>query len=349
LSGNVSVLVGVLKDFDTVKTAEGITPLSDMENRAKWSWLRLQRGRSIDAEIKACLAKMRESNKAAETEDALDQLIGETLLSESPSSWQQRKLQYIVEDDIIKAVATTKHLLIPPEQVLQVADRVCAGRGQALEVNENLAGLVGIRGEHAGIELGFHIFPGDILTRKAISVSSYAKTLVCLNPLTFAGIGNFGRFGLEPKHERVLRIRRITELEPRLDEAITSSWKIIEDLERLIEKSKTTTVDDREAKTILAAFSQAYGIGLRPVKEVVGRLTQEGHTTYGMAQASSWVAKHGESWRKTPEGEHPKARQSMATVGAACLLIDDPPVTAAKARKWLGDQKAKTLEELGLE
>lgn len=337
------VLVGVLKDFDTVETAEGDVPLSDMENRAKWSWLRLQRGRSIDAEIKKCLEQMRETNKAAETEDALDQLIGETLWD---MGTEQRTLQYIVEDDIIKAVATTRHLLIPPDKVMETAERICAGRGQALERDENLIGYVGEREEYAGIRLGFHIFPGDILTRRAISVSSYAQTLSCLNPLTFAGIGNFGRFALKPRHERVLRIRKISELEPRIDEAICQSWKVIEDLERLIYQSKTCHVSEKEAKTILAAFSHAYGIGLRPVKEVVARLTQEGNTTYGMAQASSWVARHGESWRKTPEGKKPMARQNMATVGAACLLIDDPPATAAKARKWLGDQKLKTLEEL---
>jgi len=331
MSGNVEVLVGTLSDLKQVETAQGTKEVEDIQDRAKWSWLRLHYGRSIDDEIKQTVEARKAELGLKVSSVVLDDMVTRLIRSDA----QQRELQYIVVDDIVKGVATTKHLLIPPEQVLEAAGEIADTQGLLLTEQEGLAGLVSTEKEVAGIQIGFHIYPGDILTRKAISVSSFARTIMCTNPLTWAGIGNFQKFGLGKTHERVLRIERRAELRPRLEKAITGSREILGKLEELIDKSKHTPVNDREAKAILTAFTKAYGIGLRPTEEVIQRLTVEPKSTFGMAQAASWVARHGERWKKPTEGELPHAKQSMAVVGAASLLIDDVQVTYARALEWL--------------
>jgi len=331
MSGNVEVLVGTLSDLKQVTTAQQVRDVKGFQDRAKWSWLRLHLGRSVDEEIKRRV----ELRKAALGEKVSSVVLDELVTWAIHSPVYQRDLQYIVVDGTVKGVATMKHLLVPPEQVLEAAEEIADSQGLLLTEQEGLAGLVSTEKEAAGIQVGFHIYGGDILTRKAISVSSFARTIICTNPLTWAGIGNFERFGLGRTHERVLRIEKITELRPRLERAIAGSREILSKLEELIDRSRRTPVNDREAKAILTAFAKAYGIGLKPIEEVIQRLTVEPKSTFGMAQAASWVARHGETWRATPEGQTGHAKQGMATVGAASLLINDVGVTYARAMEWL--------------
>jgi len=323
------VVVGELTNPQTIKTAENSVKIGEWDDRARWSWLRLQRGRRVDDEIKASL----EAEK--EWSDIFKQLMPQ----------KQRPVQYIMIDGDVKAVASTKHLLIPPEEVTEAARDICTR--QELEQDYALDGLIGREGEVAGIQVGWQIDPGNILTRRAISVSSWASTVLCTNPLSWAGIGNFGRFGLKPEHTRVLRIQDKTELRPRLERAITTARKEVKALEDLIERSKTTKVKPQEARMILAAFAKAYRIGLKSIKEVTRLLEVHPRTTYGMAQAASWEARHGESFRKTADGEvSTRTRQAMATVGAACLLIEQPEPTYQQAMKWLKGQWPTVKEDL---
>lgn len=323
-------MIGTLTGVNQISTEQETAKVNGIQNRAKCSWLRLQHGRRVDGII-ANHRDFYDEKLGDATSIVMDAMINEDLTAK----FKQRPLQYIVVGGQVKGIASLKHLLIPPEQVLEAAKGIADAQGLELAQEEGLAGLVSTDREIAGIKIGFHIYPGDILTRRAISVSSYACTIMCTNPLTWSGIGNFGRFGLDKTHERILRIERITELKPRLESAIKGSRELLGRLTDLIEKSRNTRVKDKEAKTILTAFCSAYGIGLSPIEEAIKRLELEPKTTFGMAQAASWVARHGETWRKTPKDLEGHARQGMATVGAASLLIDDPKDIYTKALKWL--------------
>jgi len=329
---SAQVYIGTLADLDKINTEEGGQQVRGFQDRAMWSWLRLQRGRRVDAEIKRAAEDMKTQDKTT----VLEELILEHLID----TRDQRIVQYIIMDGEIKAVASTKHLLIPPEEVLQAANEVIHEYTPLVtEQDPSLDGLIVTdENEYAGLYLGFHMDPGNILTRRAISVSSYIRTLICTNPLTFAGIGNFGRFGLEPRHERVLRIHKITELKPRIQAAITEAGGNVENLKKMVNHAKQNQVDPKEARIILSAFSKAYGIGDKVIQELLGRLQEEPSTTYGMSQAASWIARHGESWKKPVAGQAEHARQSMAVVGAASLLVEDPHLTHEKAAAWLRGQ-----------
>jgi len=326
----MSVVVGRLLSPEVIETEDG-QPLTiaGMRDRAKWSFLRLQHGRSIDAEIKA----------AREEEKDMDTILTDL--------WpqQQRNVQFIMSADrLVKAVASTRHLLIPPAQVYQIAAEIIGPSKVAQD--KGVVGTVTILEEIPGIKVGFQVHGGEITTRRAVSVSSFASIIQCLNPLSWVGTGNFERFGVSGEYERVLRIKKVSELRPRLERAITGAKENLKQLERLIEKSKTTKVNPEEARLVLGAFSAAYSVGLKPVDELLKRLDQEDKTKWGMAQAASWVARHGESWRATPEGQVERSRQNMATVGAAALAVKDVKATAEQCRKWLEGQKSKLAEKL---
>jgi len=329
-------LIGTLADLNKVRTEEGTTDVKGFQDRAMWSWLRLHHTKRIDQEIKDLAGKMnqRGPNLKLIYKPALEELILEHLVDDKA----QRQIQYIIADGEIKAVATTKHLLIPPQEVEAVANEILQATRITVEEDPHLKGLVATTETVGGLRYGFHVFPGDILTRRAISVSAYVGVIMCLNPLTWAGIGNFGRFGLSPKHERILRIQKRSELRPRMEAAIKGAGQEISALRKMVDYARTNRVDPREAKIILSAFSKSYGIGDKVIQELLGRLESEDRTTYGMSQAASWVARHGESWKKPKEGQEEHARQSMAVVGAASLLVEDPRLTREKAEKWLKGQ-----------
>lgn len=332
MSSSTQVLVGTLADLDRVRTLQGEAKVKGFDDRAMWSWLRLHYTKQIDEEIKKVAEQM--GLKSKDRTPALQELILEHLID----SRKQREIQYIISDGKIKAVATTKHLLIPPEEVEAVAYEVLKTSKLEVDRDPNLKGLISNTDTVGGLRYGFHVFPGDILTRRAVSVSAYVGVIMCLNPLTWAGIGNFGRFGLAPKHERILRIQVKSELRPRLEAAVQGAGKEISALKKMVEYAKANKVDPREARIILSAFSKSYSIGDKVVQELLGRLESEDRTTYGMSQAASYVARHGESWKKPKEGQEEHARQSMAVVGAATMLVKDPKVTCEKALHWLKGQ-----------
>jgi len=350
----MSVVMGVLRDANHVETERGEVLPVEFEGRAAWSWLRLQHGRAIDDEIKAALDEAERRAPEGAHKGTVKGLRERAMMAflESAIPSTQRTVQFIVDDTekLVKAVASTRHLLIPPGEVEATANEILTQRAISFQVDPDLEGLVSMNKEEvAGLYVGFHVHPGDILTRRAISVSSYTYTLVCTNPLSWAGVGGFGRFGLRNlgEHERILRIERRIELRPRLEQAIDQAGQMMDKLRSMVQHAQENQVDPREARTILYAFSKAYGIGDKVIEELLGRLGREPSTTFGMSQAASYVARHGEAYRETPEGQTPRARASMATIGAASLTIEDPRLTYEKVKKWLGGQALPDyLEEL---
>jgi len=346
----MSVVIGTLERPDIIRTKSGEKiPVDVFDMRAAWSWLRLQAGRKIDNEIKEAIRREEQKRKQRLDREERRKILMDFVASHIGG--EQRETQFILssamDETEIKAVASLHHLLIAPEEVQAVAKNILSSANLSILQEPALQGLVATQeGEYAGLKVGLHLDPGDILTRRAISVSSYVQTILCTNPLTWAGIGGFNRFGLEGgRYERILRIKKRAELEPRLIKAVESGVKNIEKLKSMVEYAKTNKVDPKEARVILTAFSKAYGIGDKVIVELIDRLKKEDKTTYGMAQAASWEARHGQAFK---ENVH-HARQSMATVGAASLLIDEPAVTYEKAKRWLGEHFKEWLKKKGRE
>jgi len=338
------IVVGVLEGNKIIPSneSEAIYYVTDWDNRAAWSWLRLQEGRRIDDIIKEAFRKQKVKKKK-ERKDILTNMVLER------ASKKQRVVQFIIDDNnIIKAVASLNHLLISPEEVKAITIKILTNKNRSYKYDSMLEGLISYDDTATdGFELGFKIDYGDILTRNAIRVSSFITVIQCFNPISFARIGSFRRFGIKPSDERVLRIKIKSELEPRLDEAIDRALENRKAVYNMLEYAKKNKVDPKEAKTILIAFCKAYGLGDNVILDVLDRLEAEDKTTYGMAQASSYIARHGEKFKtlKT-ENRKSRARESLATISAASLLITDPKVTYEQALKWLkGRFPKKKFEE----
>lgn len=330
------VIGSLLNPYEIQPTQGEIVKVDRISSRAFWSFFRLQNGKQADAEIK----RLKATSKTP---------MGDYL---AKMGKQQKQLQYILLDGQVKAIASTKHLLIPPSEVEATVRELT--KTSAYD-DPALHGLVLVTQTQELIpydphpfKLGIHVFCGDIFTRRAISISNFIEQPLCFNPLTFADIGGFNRFGIntnKDQYTRVLRITKKEELRPRITKALDEAKATVDKLVGVIERSKEKKVKAQEARQILTAFASAYGIGLSPIREVINRLNKEPKTLYGMASASSFVARHGETFRAI-EGKKSYNRQGMATVAGACILIDEPKVTAEKARKWLKGNLPKTPEWL---
>ena len=338
----ISVVIGKLADPSEVKSQTGERiHIEDWQSRAKWSYLRLVQGRKIDDEVKKAREQMQ-----TDTETVLDQLVGETVLAQK----QATPLQFIMSSNKVVAVATMKHLLIPPDTVYTTAyQAVYSATNKAIVVSEEeprLQGRVIYLDGFAGIKTGVQIDPGDLITRTAIRVGVFARVEMCFNPLSWLGVSGLGRFGVPSDYERVLRIQKLNELFPRLQAAITNAQTHLGDLAKRVEHTKGVSLSSKKATLLNGSMCMAYGLGEKTIKEVMERYAQgEDKTQYGLAMAQSWQAQHGEH-RKTPEGRINRVPQSLSTISGATLLIDDIKTAEAKARKWLQGQKSKLAQDL---
>jgi hypothetical protein len=319
----LTVVVGKLASPEAIKTENGeLIPVEDWQGRAAWSYLRLVYGRSVDDQIKAVNPKDRPNYIKA-------------LMFKAA---QERPLQFIMSSGQVIGVATTKHLLIPPEQVYDAARQIL---GQPFEVQEGLHGQIYYLDGFAGIKTGVQIDGGDLTTRFAIRVGVFARVELCFNPLSWLGVSGLGRFAIPSDYERVLRIQKLNELFPRLKAAIVNAKGKLADLEKRVEHTKRVSLSPTTANILNGAMCMAYGLGEKTIRQVMERYNQaEDKTQYGLAMAQSWTAQHGEH-RKTPEGQTCRVPQSLSTISGATLLIDDIKTAEAKAKKWLQDQRSR--------
>jgi hypothetical protein len=331
----ISVVVGKLVNPSQIETEEGdYVPVKEWEDRAKWSYLRLVKGRKIDDTIKL-------HHEAGDTE-IMNRLLWDSV--------QDRPLQFIMSaDNEVVAVATMKHLLIPPDTVYTTAYRaVYSATNKAIFVSveePRLQGRVIYLDGFAGIKTGVQIDGGDLTTRFAIRVGVFARVEMCFNPLSWLGVSGLGRFAIPSDYERVLRIQKLNELFPRLQASIANAKDKLGDLEKRVNHSKGVSVSSPTALTLTGAMGMAYGLGAKTIRQVLDRFKEEDKTQYGLAMAQSWTAQHGKH-RRTPEAQTTRVPQSLSTISGATLLIDDVKTAEAKCKKWLGDQKSKLAEDL---
>jgi len=321
----ISVVVGELVNPRHIETEQGETIPIGWQNRAKWSYLRLVYGRKIDDTIKA---------HKEDRPEFMDQLL--------IGVKQERPLQFIMSANEVVAVATQKHLLIPPEQVYATARQII---GEPLSSHEGIYGQTYMFGEFAGIKTGVQIDGGDLTTRFAIRVGVFARVEMCFNPLSWLGVSGLSRFRIPSDYERVLRIKKLNELFPRLEASIYNAKDKLGDLKGKVDRAKHTFMSSPMALTLTGAMGMAYGLGAKTIAQVMDRFKAEHQTQYGLAMAQSWTAQHGKH-RRTPEEQTIRVPQSLSTISGATLLIDDIKTAEDRCKKWLGNQKSKLAEDL---
>lgn len=323
----LTVVVGKLETPDRIRTDAGDTiKIDEWGGRAVWSFLRLVYGRSIDQAI-----------KNVHKDDREDYFYDRLLKAK-----QKRSLQFIMAANDVHAVASTKHLLIQPGQVYKTAAEIL---GASLKTEDYLDGRIFYSGRFAGIKVGYQIDGGDLTTRFAVRVGVFARVELCFNPLSWLGVSGLGRFALPSNYERVLRVKKLNELFPRLKAAITNAESNLGDLEKRVDLAKDKHIPLDVVTRINGAMCAAYKLGKKAMQQVMEQYAKEDQTQYGLAMAQSWVAQHGEH-RKTPEGKTNHVPQTLSTISGATLLIDNIATADIKADLWLGSQKSKLAQAL---
>jgi len=343
----INVLEGRLEDPYTILAQGSRVKVSEWKSKAAWQFLRLSLGyERADSLIK----EYAEREGISKRERRLRNVPLEVIQKYNVRN--ERELQFILEGNCVVAVATLQHLLVPPSKVYAVADRML--KTQAIETfSFPLEGKTYILQEEYGYQRGIQVVAGDLITQRAIKVSGSLKILSCLNPISWIGIGVFERFmGYVSGWERIVRIKRLTDLEPRLKNAISSTVRKLPSLSFNIERAKKCKVPLCDAEMFTVAFGYSYSLGAKVLKQVLERFESEDKSLYGLAQAFSWVAAHGEKIRKTPEGMESHARQKLSTIAGAFLTLDPNAYEDAKDRtiEWLKrhirEGKLETYEEL---
>lgn len=315
------VVIGEMSQLgDRIHTDGGnLVPVNGIDDRAAWSWVRLQMNSRIKGDE---YVKAQEVGPGGKGVAAYERLLHTTE--------NQRQLQYIISDDVIKAVASTKHLLLAPEEVIEVAKKV----DEALHAEANFSGLVKQIRDLPGFSINYQLDPGNIFTREAIRMGFNLRVKGCFNPLSFLGGGGFNRFigtrNPQGKFERILRVEHKVDLEERIRESILSSGEAVEELGETIENSKKIQLSPDQAKTLSVAFPSAWSFGKGIIDQVIHRYREEDQSLWGLAQAASYVARHGEH-----SGNAKYADTRLGVVGAAYLNVSDVDTVVDKCKEWL--------------
>ncbi len=323
----LTVVVGKLETPHRIRTEAGETiNLDEWRGRAVWSYLRLIYGRSIDDIIKRVDKEQRE-----------DFFYKKLRLAQ-----QTKPVQFILSSNDVHAVASTKHLLIQPQQVYETAQDIL---GASLKTEKYMDGQVLYTGNIAGIKIGYQIDGGDLTTRFAVRVGVFARVEMCFNPLSWLGVSGLGRFSIPSDYERILRVKKLNELFPRLEAAITNAKTKLGGLEDRVDQAHKTRLTPKTAQLLNGAMCNAYGLGEKTIKRVMEQYQKEDPTQWGLAMAQSWEAQHGEH-RKTPEGKTDRVPQSLSTISGATLMLNDIKTARVKARQWLGTQNSPLAKKL---
>lgn len=333
------VVIGTLKQPYTVKAADSSSPvINEWDQRARWSYLRLQLGKKkADAVIKnhfdAVETMKQETLTKEEREKEMEHLFN-LLVSKQG---KPRKLQFIMDGYKVIAVASLKHLLIPPREVYDIVEEIVREnfpKNKSMSVAQ-LSGLTYKVKHVAGITFGVQVFGGNITTRKAISLSSWMRVQGCLNPLSWLGLGSFKSFGVSNgRFERVLRIKVKEDLKPRLKAAIENNMNQINTLDERISEAKKVYLKKDEAAIIASAFGLSWSVGEKVILQVLKRYAQEAQSQWGLSMALSYVAAHGK-FRKVPKGVRSDVAQNLSTMAGASMLMKDKNYTKQQCIDWL--------------
>lgn len=316
------------------------TDINRWNYRAMWSYLRLQFGRKIDAAIKAELEGLPRAERLIRMAEFFEEAVSK---QEEP-----RMLQFIVDDSKIElnviAVASLKHLLIPPAEVYGMAEQIIE-KSKVMDryKMEQLSGRTWQLRELTGLKIGLQIYGGTITTRFAIKITSWLQIHGCLNPLSWLGVGNFKRFGIRADdYERILRIKKKEDLKPRLQQGIDQAMKRTNVIMQKAERAKGIPVNYKTAKILISAFGLSYKLGAKTIEQVLGRFEVENKSQWGLAMAASWVAAHG-FFMATAEGRGRYVEQRLSTIAGATILVDDIKEVEEKSLAWLKEHIKKGL------
>lgn len=354
-----------IKDISVTEDRQGYLVILDngeaytIGKKALWGWGRLQDGRkAFDQRVTAAYQQFLKNEgltpKTASKEDqirlkrmASAEAFGEVYLGMK----EQRPFQAITKtkkdgSKHLFSVASFKHVLVDPEKVQQIAEKVFSSCGvepwfkhpSVIKANQ----LLGTYGEHNGLNLGLSFSAGNIYTQHAISLSQMVELQVCTNPLVWLGgmLSSYLKSARLEWRTRILRLERIQDekvLEQRLIQTVQDVQSGEKGLIAVIQGSKKKQLEGDQAETILRAFSSSYGIGEKVQGDIMSEYQEsQGKSLYDLAQATSLVAWNGDKFRQ----DSTRARSTLTGIAAVLTAVKDVPGTYQLCKQRL-EAKAK--------
>jgi len=320
----VKFVVGQLVDPYVIKTETETIPVKKFSVNAMWRWFRLHYGHKLDGILRGHNIREMYELYFAKTD--------------------QRILQFAISDEgYCKMIASTKHLIIYPKAILEIAKRFLPYPYLYSVLNK---GYIFKIGEDDLMANHIEVYLGDLYTRRAIRLGFYGIMHDCFNPLAWAQISALKRFKMRTRFTRLLRIKVKSDLEDRFATAVKSLMELKDDWKIQIDKSRSLYVYWDKAMTINKAFCISRKIGLRVIKQIedvaeefkIIEDTQPLISLYYLAWSQSYIARWGD-FKKTPENKEPHAQYSLATISAATIMIEEPEITFKHAKEFLQKQR----------
>ncbi len=314
--------------------------------KALWSWGRLQEGRKrFDTRvIDNYNGLLQGEGLTPETAPKSDQIRLRRQASSVSFAEvygdlkKQRGFQAIITSSRdgtpqLFSVASFKHIMLDPERVKEIGAKVFSSLG----INEydrhsgvvKADQLLGVYGEHNGMNLGLSFSAGNIYTQYAISISQMIELQVCTNPLVWLRgmLSSYIKGSRIQWRTRILRLTTIKDekvLERRLIQTVKDVQSGEKGLVSVIRASRKKRITSKMGETILKAFCGSYGIGETVQGEIMNEYNESSSKSlYDLAQATSHIA-----WSSTRFREDAKrARSTLTGIAAVLTTIQDPKGT----------------------
>ena len=346
-------------DFDAARNSYLVTldngEQYSLSKKALWSWGRIQDGRKrFDVRVKdrkgELLAELTAEGKEISKRDEI-WASRKAAVDVFSYVWslhreKQRSFQAIVSEDILVSVATFRHVLLDPEVVRRVGEKVFSSLDiEPYDKHEHMWLPNQILGTYKHVEdmkLGVNFSPGDIYTTHAIFIGQWIELEVCTNPIQWLR-GMLSTYLMGARigwKARILRLQKIQD-EQVLEARITQLVKEVQGGERgllgTINASKTKLITLANAETIIEAFSSSYGIGSKIQTEVLEEFKEaNGKSLYDLAQATSLISWSSEQFRK----DAAQARARLSAIAAVLTVIKDPQATYQLCKQRLAEKSA---------
>jgi len=329
-----------------------------LSKKALWSWGRIQHGRKNfdylvksgkQAELERLAAKGVEKTRKEEiSASRLAALATFRAVWDMLDKRRQRRFQAIVKGDVLVSVTTWRHVLVDPQLVRRIAEKVFRDMGiEFWDKHRHMWLPNQILGTYKRVEdmkLGVNFSQGDITTHFAIFIGQWIELEVCTNPIQWLRgmLSSYIKLaGAEIGWKaRILRVTKVADekvLESRVRELIKDVKSGEKGLLGTIKASKRKLITPEMAEIMLKAFSKSYGIGEKIQTEVLEEFRESnGKSLYDLAQATSYISWSSQKFRLGAK----QARARLSAIAAVMTVLKDPAKTVELCKARLAQKQA---------
>lgn len=211
----------------------------------------------------------------------------------------KRELRFVTKENQIIDITSKRHNTMTPKEV----ENFIKSKHKLTKINNSfLKGILMHVREKDGIKYYVQIYPGNIVTTRAIQVCTCYE------------IYGFFISSFKFSYIKVKRIDILCNMKELIEDAIK---KKIKELEENDMPSNKIPISKEEAKELLGHLLTPKGIMDSAINEILENFQDRPKTTFDLAISCAYVATLGKNFTK------PTSRQKVSTEAHRILLIED--------------------------